>query len=59
MSERWRQAVHYRNRAEMLRTIAEETDHGHHKAALRHVAEYYDTLAEKLERETRESTPPR
>src|SRR5215469_2647756 len=34
MREMWRQAVHYRNRAELLRSIAKETNHEAHKQAL-------------------------
>ena len=49
----WRMAVHYRNRAELLRTIAEEIAQSEHSAALRRVAEFYETMADGLERETR------
>jgi len=46
-------AVHYRNRAELLRTIAEETTQKEHSQALRKVAEFYDGLADAVERDTR------
>jgi len=49
----WRQAVHYRNRAELLRSIAKETNHEAHKQALRNVAGYYDALADRLEQEAK------
>ena len=46
----WQRAVHYRNRAEMLRTMADETDHADHQRSLRRVAEYYEKLAASLDR---------
>jgi hypothetical protein len=49
----WRRAVHYRNRAEILRTIADETEHDGHKRSLRNVAEYYEKIASSLEREAK------
>jgi hypothetical protein len=45
----WRVAVYYRNRAEMLRTIAEVTEHADHQRSLRGVADYYEKLADSLE----------
>jgi hypothetical protein len=50
----WRMAVHYRNRSRLLRTIADEPEHDHDKAALRNVADYYDTVAEAIEREVKD-----
>lgn len=49
----WRMAVHYRNRAELLRTIAQEITHTEHGKALSKVAEYYESVADSLERNTR------
>lgn len=49
----WRMAVHYRNRAELLRTIAEEIAHREHSTALIKVAEFYDAMADSVERDTR------
>lgn len=49
----WREAVHCRNRAEILRTIAHETELDAYKTALREVAEHYDALAARIERETK------
>jgi hypothetical protein len=49
----WRQAVHCRNRAEMLRTIADEIEHDGHKRSLRQIAEHYETIATSLEREAK------
>ena len=49
----WRMAVHYRNRAELLRGFAEEATQKDHSKALRSVAEYYDALADALERNSR------
>jgi len=50
MSE-WRQAVHYRNRATVLRSIAADTPRDDHKLALRQIADYYDQMATTLEDE--------
>ena len=50
----WRNAVLYRNRAELLREIAMETDHVFHKQALMRVAEYYDAMAEALDCDVRQ-----
>jgi hypothetical protein len=52
----WRTAVHYRNRAEILRTIADEIEHDDHKLSLRKVAIHLDKLADTLEREGRSAT---
>lgn len=49
----WRMAVHYRNRAELLRTIADEITHVDYCKTLRKVAEVYDLMADSLERDTR------
>lgn len=49
----WRDAVHCRNRAELLRKIADETPDENCKLALRNVAEYYGKLAASLEHELR------
>jgi hypothetical protein len=49
----WRVAVYYRNRAEILRTIAEVTEHADHQRSLRSVAEYYEKMADSLEDEAR------
>jgi GTP cyclohydrolase I len=40
-----------RNRAEILRIIAENTPNESHRESLRRVAEYYDAMAASLERE--------
>lgn len=53
MTEHWRQAVHHRNRAELLRTIADETEQDRYRESLRRVAEYYEKMAASLEREMR------
>jgi len=45
-----RRVVDYRNRAEILRTIAEDTPHQDHMESLRRVAAYYDAMADSLER---------
>jgi len=50
MPDNWRQAVHYRNRAQLLRAVADETPRMDHKRALLRVAEYYEKMAESLER---------
>lgn len=50
----WRTAVRYRNHAELLRSIAEETKDEGQKTALQSAAQYYEALAEKLEQEARE-----
>jgi hypothetical protein len=47
----WRQAVRYRNRAEMLRTIADDVPHDDHKWSLRHMADCYEKMAAFLERD--------
>jgi hypothetical protein len=44
----WRDAVRYRNRAELLRTIADDTPHDDYQTALRRVAEYYEKMAASL-----------
>lgn len=49
----WQMAVHCRNRAELLRTIAEEITHSEHSKALRKVAEFCDSMADSLERDMR------
>jgi hypothetical protein len=49
-------AVHYRNRAEILRTIAEETTENEHSKALRKAAEYYDAMADALRLEAQVKT---
>jgi hypothetical protein len=49
----WRQAVHYRNRAELFRIVAEETDYADHRESLQRVAKHYDVMADLLEREAR------
>jgi hypothetical protein len=49
----WRTVVHYRNRAEMLLTIANELESDDHRLALRKAAAHLDKLAVALERETR------
>jgi hypothetical protein len=54
----WRHAVHYRNRAEMLRTIADETPREDHKRSLRRIAEYYEKLAAASEREAAKKASP-
>jgi hypothetical protein len=56
MSDQWRDVVRHRNRAEMLRTIAEETEHDEHRLSLRKIAAYYDKLATALERQTKTAT---
>jgi GTP cyclohydrolase I len=52
----WRQAVHYRNRATLLRLIAEEPPRDDHKESLRRVAQYFEEMAVSLEREAK--APP-
>jgi hypothetical protein len=49
----WRQAVQYRNRAAMLRTIADDIPHDDHKRSLRCIADYYELMATCLERAVR------
>lgn len=49
----WRTAVHYRNRAEVLRAIAEEIDHDDHRLTLRKIAADLDKVAVALERDAR------
>jgi hypothetical protein len=46
-----RSVVGCRNRAEILRIIAENTPNESHRESLRRVAEYYDAMAASLERE--------
>jgi hypothetical protein len=53
----WTAAVHYRNRAEMLRKIADETDDSHHRQSLRRAAEYYEKMAAALEAKIRTPAP--
>jgi hypothetical protein len=52
----WRQAVHYRNRAVLLRLLAEEPPRDDHKASLRRVAQYFEEMAVSLEREAKPSS---
>lgn len=52
----WRSAVHYRNRAEVLRAIADELDRADHKETLTRVAMQLDEIADRLEREARKPT---
>jgi hypothetical protein len=49
----WQDAVRYRNRAELLRTIADETPHDDQQEALRRVAEYYEKMAASLDDKAR------
>jgi hypothetical protein len=56
--DNWRQAVHYRNRAELLRTIADETEHADHRKSLQQIAKHYDAMADSLEREARDALAP-
>jgi hypothetical protein len=53
MSEIWR-VVRYRNCAETLRFIADQTDHDGHKEALHRAAEHFDFLAALAERRERQ-----
>ena len=50
MSEKLDSASRYRQRAEELRAIAEDTKDGRAKKALLEVAEEYDRMAETRER---------
>jgi hypothetical protein len=43
-------AIQFRNRAELLRTIADETVYDEHRRSLRRVAQYYEAMAGSLER---------
>jgi len=49
----WREAVRYRNGAEMLRTIADETPRMDHRESLRRVARYCEAMAATIEHELR------
>lgn len=49
----WRKAVSHRNRAHVLRAIADETEHEEHRETLRRVAEDFEKLADSLERTVR------
>jgi hypothetical protein len=53
----WQGAVHCRNRAQVLRMIADETDNDDHQQSLRRVAVYYETLAAALDIEGKTRTP--
>ena len=46
-----RRAVDYRNRAELLRSIADDTPLSEHRESLKRVARYYDSLADLAEQE--------
>jgi hypothetical protein len=54
----WRTAIYYRNRAEILRTIADVTEHADHQRSLRCVADHYDTMAAAIERDVRDKDWP-
>ncbi|HLY05059.1 MAG TPA: hypothetical protein VKR31_04865 [Rhizomicrobium sp.] len=41
----WRKAVQFRNRAELLRTIADEVEQEGHREALQRIAEHFDAMA--------------
>jgi len=56
MKGKWRDAVHYRNRAMLLRAIADEIEGDDQKRALCRVAEYCEKVADALERETKAAT---
>ena len=56
MKGKWRDAVHYRNRAELLRAVADEIDHEDHGRTLRKIAADLDKLAIALEQEARTDT---
>lgn len=49
----WRKAVSHRNRAHVLRAIADETEQEEHSETLRRVAEHFEKLADSLERTVR------
>ena len=55
-SNSWRQAVQCRNRAEMLRTMANETPRAETKEALKCAAESYEAQAAFLEEDARGMT---
>lgn len=49
----WKDAVHCRNRAELLRKIADESKDDAFKVAVRNVAQHYEKMAASLESELR------
>lgn len=49
----WKDAVQCRNRAEMLRALADKSKDDAFKFALRNVAVHYDKMADELECELR------
>jgi len=56
--DRWRETVHYRNQAEMLRDFAERAPRPDHRESLQQVAKYCDALAAALERDLRSTLTP-
>jgi hypothetical protein len=54
----WTDAVHCRNHAALLRTIADESEHDDRKSALRRAAEYYEKIADAMERDLRNAPAP-
>jgi hypothetical protein len=54
----WRQTVHYRNQAEMLRDLAEKTLRTDHKEVLKRVATCCESMAATLERKLRSALTP-
>jgi len=53
----WREAVHCRNRAELLRSIADRAADDEDRQSLRKAAEHYDKVAAAMEREVRRTIP--
>jgi len=45
----WRKAVSFRNRAEELRTMADDLKSDEHRRVLNRIADDYDQLAGKIE----------
>jgi hypothetical protein len=54
----WKDAVQCRNRAEMLRDIADKSKDNEFKAALLNVATQYESMAASVELELRGQTAP-
>ena len=54
----WKNAVHCRNRAELLRRIADESRDDAFKAAVRNVAQHYEKMATSLESELKPTLAP-
>ena len=45
----WKDAVQCRNRAELLRELADKSEDGAFRSAVRNVATHYEKMAESLE----------